>query len=187
MYAAKFIQLQGDILSSHSYTESGVPKIDISEQLQASPGHGESPSNQVAESDRLCHTPLTQDASSGTAEWLSKSQSVPLLPSLRGRRAGMVDDVGASTSKVKQGTLRSNNASKLSSTSEFQFCNENRHSHRGRVAWDDRSFRPGPLVTELDVQRHRSLIAELKWEELRGKWQQESSKFISRGRSQTIL
>lgn len=46
-----------------------------------------------------------------------------------------------------------------------------------------------PVVSEVDVRRHQGLMDELKWEELRQKWQQPTIKiqYRPRARSQTIL
>lgn len=117
-------------------------------------------------------------------EWLPKSQSVPILPSLQ-KRSGKVEVV-VEESSGKRAASRSSNVFRLSSTSAFQF-NENSSS---RVAWEGKEMDTGhPVVSELDIQRHRGLIDELKWEELRRKWQQTPTKiqYRPRERSQTIL
>lgn len=116
------------------------------------------------------------------AEWLPKSKSVPILPSLLGKSGKAVGLRSEMTSQKP--ASRSSNAFKVASTSASQFSRV--QDDRGsKVAWESSPFHPGPVVSQLEVQQHRGLMDELKWEELRRKWQLPTDR--PRVRSQTIL
>ena len=159
---------------------------------QNSPGQVRSLSrsdNYVTEAHEIPDRPvwLPQPATKEecTVEYLPKSKSVPVLPSLQQKNHKMemtVEDLSEESSKRARPKSK-----KLSSTSAFQF---NRLGKREGSPATCGYENIGRVVSEQDIQHHRGLIDELKWEELRRKWQQwppNTLQCSSGMRSHTIL
>lgn len=139
---------------------------------QYSPGHVSSLSrgdNYVTEfHDRLAQLPQSVTKEACSVEYLPKSKSVPVLPSLHQKSCKeemTVEDLSEETSKKAR-----TKSKMLSSTSAFQFSKLGEKESRSYC--ED----VGRVVSEQDIQHHRGLIDELKWEELRRKWQQQPNK-----------
>lgn len=109
---------------------------------------------------------------------IQKSKSVPILPSLRMHISD--NDINSSETEIN---LTESDASRFNAaSSRLDKGITIIKSTQGNL------FRP-LLVTERDIRRQRGLIDELKWEELRKKWQQLPSnmqQYQTRGCSHTM-
>lgn len=151
--------------------------------------------------------PATRDNGhhSSCNTFLTKSKSVPLLPSLHGHADKrdspemVVEDLTETISKVCEksvynasSALRRSMASvsQLNKLREMEYSQDPEPIHRDsrcgarevvRVERNKRATEP--IVTKLDISRHQGLIYDLEWMELRKKWQDPANKLRPRSRT----